>query len=1521
MKMKLTRISKRTLSMVLTVLIMFSMIIVGTVTNANASALNGYIYFSNVKTKWNDVYCFLGKNDYLRSYRMTLDSNGVWKTNYQFNNEFSDATGIFFASSSGGYSVLSGSSSFNISNRSSLGLTEYTATSSTVQNANCYVPATASNNTTLTCTQTQSTVKSNNGKVELPTVTDTDLKNVINNSYVQIFMGEDISWGDKDYYYLQTKGTTTHKATSLGNNFEFKVNSDSIYLQATKTAVASTANAYSLSNSSSWAGVTITKSLGGGDGYFLTSSGSWGDCSGSAGSASGNYAYYLKSASASLSTTSKTITQGESAGTVSATITKGYYSYHNGGNEVLHMVYYAKDSSGNLYKIGTSSDISSSSASTTLSNTQYLPVGTYTVYGVMNDDVINVRASNTFTLTVKNPTRNVEFSYTGSGSLTVDGSSTSPKSVNIGSTYTVVATPDTGWRIASLTIDGSSVSDAVGKTTYHTESRVMSEGTSPVRVTAVFEQDYPDACTSVTLSRSPSDHLYTGENCTFTATAVNPQSGVTYHFYVDGSSVQNTSSNTYTTKFNDTKSHTIYVIVEGNKYSPVRSDTLTVTPTSTNVTATKNVTYYIDFHNNTLSSNPKIKFNTTTTETALTKQVNSTVYSAVVPTPYTYNALGDKDVALYDIPATISVNNSSYNVTIVKEAIETKEVWLEAANETSQTLSMTPATPERTVKSGYKRIYLDRVTAKNTWSDVYIYCWDDTNGEFHEWKNSDKMIKFKTTTSDVYYYFDVPTKNATNVIFHNGSGKQTADIKDIGTTNYFQLDSTDNASPMSTVIAAPGCTLYYKDVKMNLKETESGNVNIAPTLSNLTFTVTYTSSSSSVATIDSTGNIIPHTSGETKITVKVSNSLGDSVSYTTNIKINDPDKFGGFKVMSIESQISTISISPAGAANFLEVSTLLTGVANVPKNSSNGYKNSAIVTIDGSNCTVRYAKPNTQFSGYENIFVTATVKTKSERYTSSGKRYGINYWEKNSEKNAEINKTVTKSITDGVETATSKMTLDGSTFNAVYSEYDYVDVTFVFDYYEYKTLRKVEKKDSKGDNVLDEKGNPVYEELDFYQYDPEYVGDEDRNSPDFKEDTHIHKIYTVNDFEVRDLTADTITTSNMLSYAGDAIENMPENDYYTYELSEDVIQIKKDTEYTATVTVKMKHKPRTYSVSVNAEEITRYDSGKQQYVDQNETPVYYQAYIRASAPIKSNWYEAESGEKKGGILAIGTSYRFRVTKDTELVTDSNISGDDNDNRTAISLSGYELTHEKSTSDPTKEVEKLIQNFYIADFFDPAKVVREDGTPRDDVKFVGGGVAYYSYTNDSGDNKTFNQSAIDAGYVHGQDDGDSVYGEANADTIKNRLKTVIEKNIPSSDVTDSTDLAKAIAYGTEIKVTVDKNTSNRSTGLVYRYLPYEQYKYSEDNKTLEKDDEGNYTFATKINSNVFRYSTALKAYQYIYASKAENKESNSNKYMRTYSYYIYSYTSYDEETDLPTTEYEVVLSDNYSDAATYWKNTP
>ena len=208
-----------------------------------------------------------------------------------------------------------------------------------------------------------------------------------------------------------------------------------------------------------------------------------------------------------------------------------------------------------------------------------------------------------------------------------------------------------------------------------------------------------------------------------------------------------------------------------------------------------------------------------------------------------------------------------------------------------------------------------------------------------------------------------------------------------------------------------------------------------------------------------------------------------------------------------------------------------------------------------------------------------------------------------------------------------------------------------------------------------------------------------------------------------------------------------------------------------------------------------------------------------------------------------------------------------------------------------------------------EIVR-NSIPYDDAQFVGGGVVYYSMNGATENNQgTPFANAVSSGYV-GND------GKINASAVKEMLKANIEAQYNIDDIADDVgeNEAMKIAYGTEIEA--KKNFEGGfNTGIIYRYLPLNQYDRDGSGNLLAPDQDGNYAY--DVNTNTFRYSNSLQSYQYVYASGNENKETNNGRNMRLYSYYVYSYLTYDQETNVPVTKYEIVLSDNYSDASTYW----
>ena len=395
-------------------------------------------------------------------------------------------------------------------------------------------------------------------------------------------------------------------------------------------------------------------------------------------------------------------------------------------------------------------------------------------------------------------------------------------------------------------------------------------------------------------------------------------------------------------------------------------------------------------------------------------------------------------------------------------------------------------------------------------------------------------LGYDSSSGHHYYYADIPT------IIHDKSDDDTSDEKDYAvkniifqgwgsntslggdsnkilaktenimnfTKNYFTLENTNNVItgvPAESNALVPGYTRYASSVTAQKGETKT--INIKPTTSNTS--ISYSSSSTSIATVSSSGVVTPKARGTATITVKVYGTVGylvrnneqtdkDYREYTVTVNVKDPSIVSSIGIMSLATRTSTITIPQVSSTQpgYFDSapSVAVTGTPNAP---TAGYTNSAIITATATQSvsgvgskaityTVKYAVPNNTFTGYSGITVTANeITSKSIHYNDSA-RYGYDHWEKGSTTQSY---TVEKSVTDGVETATTKnIVLDGSTFSEVFVSYTYVDVTFNFDYYEYETLRTVQKLDAEGNPIpiLDGSGNPTgsyeTEQKNFYYY-------------------------------------------------------------------------------------------------------------------------------------------------------------------------------------------------------------------------------------------------------------------------------------------------------------------------------------------------------------------------------------------------------------------------------------------------------
>ena len=1022
------------------------------------------------------------------------------------------------------------------------------------------------------------------------------------------------------------------------------------------------------------------------------------------------------------------------------------------------------------------------------------------------------------------------------------------------------------------------------------------------------------------------------------------------------------------------------------------------------VTVTKNVTisvknyelrvtYYVDMHNNEMTgksvevaivdgdnSNVVKESNAgTLCQSSLAKQQSSKVYAAEIDTPIVPVV---KDGANYRaLHIRLTYNGQSYwkelNSNQIGHLVQntSKEIWLEAVNESSQDLKLTYSTefsPEAgstpKVDEGKRRIYVAKPSSwgdSGSWKNLGVYYWGN-NPEDIGWNNGIYMkpLGSHVSTGDGdedaaydYYYADIPkviipegiTQNETGYKVHSiiiqGWGEhtengdytkaQTGNIENIADSdNFFILSKNGNSysGTKAADVVIPSYARHVSKVVMNITQEP---VSIASPFTGAD--VEYISGDTSKVRVDN-GMLTPVastiTNGEDSpviVTVKVKGTIGskinsiaqniaqnggDAVTYTIRVSVHDPSKFLGFEIMSLESKTYTVNIPKVGndQPGYFDMSRItvtVTGILGLSSSDSSAIitPGSDTVTVDGNayptSFTVQYAKAS-DFEGYSLIALSGNFVTKSIR-RDGGARYGHGQWNRDNEIMSDL--TTTRVIDNGVETATtSGIPLESAytTYSAKFESYDYVDVTFVFHYYEYKPKTE--------NGMVD------------YPYDAAWACNENSRDENFGQ-SHDPKSYTVSNYEVRDKTASTITPPNLLAFAGKAIKNMPENNYYEYSIDESAIperEIVRDADnYKATVHVHMKHAVRQYYVYLNGNE----PANKVKHTNSSGAKIDYYAYQEYAEPSvngDSKWYAVDKdatavNTATDPVLATGTSYKFRVKGDTYLRTEDGSIEDVNFNRSEVDFSHYELNYE-TTENVTKEI--LRQNFYIADFFAPEKVFdlsSSDGAgghlPYDDATFVGGGVVYYSVR----DNQ-INSNALSMGYVNNND------GTINKDAVKEMLKSNIEAKFDSDIAAEIGDEdAMKLAYGTEIAVTQHKENGVNS-GMLYRYLPMNEYKrengelkkYSLVNEEYVVDNE-NGTYVAVPNDNTFRYSNTLRSYQYVYASGNENKATYNGRNMRLYSYYVYSYIAYDKETNVPQTKYEIVLSNQYADASTYWGN--
>lgn len=816
---------------------------------------------------------------------------------------------------------------------------------------------------------------------------------------------------------------------------------------------------------------------------------------------------------------------------------------------------------------------------------------------------------------------------------------------------------------------------------------------------------------------------------------------------------------------------------EGNTYTFNMPNedvtTITVTATETAYPGAKDVTYYIDFHNNTLSANPTIKFgsNAAVNLEPVTSDNNANVYSATVSTPYTYHYVtGNANTALSNIDAVINANGNNYDITINKSVIHSGscECWIESQG----TIGTTDVTTRKTTvtnSSSTKRIYMAR---KNlNWYTSTIYYWKD--GETASSAEM-KYLGTKTVDSNVtqyYYYYDVPS-DVNRVKFQNGTDN-TGDYNETedlwvtgGASDYncwylYQSDNANNHIANSPQLKTdPTISTYFTPVTIQA----GGTTSIAP---EATGTVTYSSDATSVATVASNGTLTAVGAGTATITITATGDFGEEVTSTsgangtdtvtaeTNVTVASGSVTGSFSVMSYDSEQSTYSVNSNNKVKIDSINTVLHGTK--ANGASATVKGGGIVTSTGSDYTktytVKYAKAETT-TGYGGLAVRVSFNV-----TPANDECYFDGWYVGG----------TKSTTYTSEDDTLR--IDGSNYELKFVEQTTTTVTIVYHY-----------------DTYDTSSNHI-------AYDATWASSNDEA-----------QTRSVTDIKVRSNSISDSVAKDLV------IDNCPSiiNNYYNYKLvtktrTQDATygyQVGTITSKACTIDAYLKKSPRKYAVTVNG---TRYA---------NKTYT-YQASLNIQAGEVDDFNNDDNliWKVDGQIVASGTNYQFRVTGDTEITAELNNTGQNNvmNGKSIIDFKNYELKYESG-------VQKLIQNFYIADFFN------SDLGDSDNAEFIGGGVLYYAVDKTTG--KATKATAAD---------GKGLVSE-------NDLKSVVTRQLNGN-------------YTTDINAAADS-----TTGVNIRYKQYTDgssiYKYSQSLQAYQ------YIFSNKTTNNAKNEDYALRVYAYF-----------------------------------------------------------
>lgn len=305
-----------------------------------------------------------------------------------------------------------------------------------------------------------------------------------------------------------------------------------------------------------------------------------------------------------------------------------------------------------------------------------------------------------------------------------------------------------------------------------------------------------------------------------------------------------------------------------------------------------------------------------------------------------------------------------------------------------------------------------------------------------------------------------------------------------------------------------------------------------------------------------------------------------------------------------------------------------------------------------------------------------------------------------------------------------------------------------------------------------------------------------------------------------------VTTSNAASIAGQVQPKIMSNYFdYTYNSSQTVSSVtdaSSSNNYKYKFSVNMTQKAHKYKIVYGINTYTGY----------------YQQSQPITANSSVNWYITQNGQKF--YIGNGQTYNAKFGMFQDSGTDGEFKYDSytvyTETGNAITNRSNIVTAHQETYYDDNGTQKARHNFYIIDTITDTP---DDSSTR---KFVGGGVVYATLQDqeiDSADENTVFTETVS---------GENHYYAYRQSSAASTLDTTGHIQIYINGILNGT-------YSTEYKAQSINN-------IGFRYLPYEK------------------------GEDVFRYSNALSAYQYVFAGENTNSSSLSGQKLMVYSFFVY-----------------------------------